>query len=734
MPVQGRPARARDQATRGTSTHGTSSRSPSSTGTSSTGASSTGTSSTGASSTGASSTGTSSTGTSTRGTSTRAGTTRSRSARAASARGAPTSPTPIRNTVAFLAPLVLLAAIYLGVAWLTGRQLPAQASVEGVGIGGMTPEAARDRLSRKLADLTDDPVTVDLAGTAAVLRADHLGLGLDLDATLDGATGFTLDPRVVWSRLNGGGPLPLRSSIDTATATAALRPALARVERPVTQAAITLSSGRIETVRPREGLRVDVPATLTLLAQSWPAQQRVVAPVRREQPQVGPAALDAAVSTVARPALAAPLVVVLGRRPTTLPIAEVAPALSMVTEGGTLALRVDGAALAPVLRERVPGLETEPVDATVRLVSGAPQVVPAVPGTRLDERATAGQVLAALTVPRADSPSTGRPRTTDRGTGAASPSGAGAEATGASTPEPGASARQTVGRAPTRRAGIVTAEVAAQVGTADATAWGVQHRLAQVAVPTSVEGLPAAAEQSANVAAGARALAGQDGRLLRPGESLTLSSVLGDPSGSYADAPEPTGDPALDPSAGVIRWRPGGGLSQLAGALYAAGWSAGVDLGPRRTHPVHLPAYPAGLDAVYAFGEADVTLTNPGPGALLVAASTTDREVTVTLWGRRDTVVREQTGPRLNVAAPGPTSVVETDPGGSLSCVDQPLSATGFDLEVRREVVRGRTARAPESQVVHYAALTPLSCVAPPAPSGAWIDPNATATPAPSPP
>lgn len=569
-----------------------------------------------------------------------------------------------RALLALLAPLLVLSAIYAGVAWLVGRQVPAQATVLGVHIGGMTPQAARERLTLKLAKLDDEPVVVALAQTTVQAEPSRLGLSTDLDGTLSGITGFSLDPRRVWYGLTGGGPVPLRTAIDYGTAAGTLAPGIAAVERPVTQAAITLTSGRVQTVRPQEGLAVDLPATLAALQQAWPQATRVEAVIAREQPAVSPQAFDRAVEQMARPALAQPLTVVFGRREVSLPVAQFAPALRVEQEAGALALRVDGPALAGVLYRHIPDLETEPVDATVRMAAGGPAVVPAVPGRGLDERASADAALAALTA-RAQDP-------------------------------------------PSRRAAVVTRAVPAAVGTEEAQAWGVQHRLAQVVVPDAITALGAADAQRANVAAGVGLVSGDGGRLLAPGETLSLAQLIGDPAGRFADAPEP--------STSGAGWRAGGGLSQLASALYAAAWSAGVDLGPRRAHPVYLPDYPEGLDATYAWGEADVSLTNPGPGALLVHARTTGGNLEVTLWGRRDTVVRTSSGSRINVVEPGSDGAAVVDPGG-VACVEQPPAAAGFDIEVRREVVRGRTQLPPRTEVIHYEPVHPVSCPAvPPTP------------------
>ncbi|GAB96023.1 vancomycin resistance protein YoaR [Kineosphaera limosa] len=566
----------------------------------------------------------------------------------------------VRTIAAILAPAILLGALYLGVAWLVGRQLPSQASVAGVHIGGMTPQAATDRLAGKLSNLGEQEIVIDLPGRTVRTKAVTLGLAPDLPATLAQETGLSFDPRQVWHRLTGGGPIPLRSSLDAGRAVAALADDVAAVDQPVVQPQITLTSGTVEVVRPGPGRHVDVAATLAAVQADWPQTRHVQAVVQTEEPQVSPESFDEAVEQVAKPAVAGPLNVVLGRRDNPLTVAQFAPTLRMVAADATMQLRVDTPTLAAVLREHVPALEVAPVDADVRLASGRPQVVPDQPGRSLDEGATAERVRSALSARDGDPPS--------------------------------------------RRAGIVTDEQAAAITTADATQWGVQHELASVELPAAVADLPDPGAQIANVTTGADTIAGPAGRLLRPGESLSLVQLIGDPTGRYPDAPEPT---VAGPA-----WRPGGGLSQLASALYAAGWQAGVDLGPRRAHDIYLPDYPLGLDATYSWPDADVTLTNPGPGALLVGARVSGQQVQVELWGRRDTAVQEQIGPRRDVLEPTPQG--SSDPW---SCVEQPLAAPGFAVQVRRDVVRGRTAAPAHVEEIRYEPLHPIRCDgAPPTP------------------
>ena len=554
--------------------------------------------------------------------------------------------------------LLVFVTLYVALAFVVGRQLPSRAVVAGVHLGGMTPTAAVERLEAKLGPTLDAPITLKLASTVTTARPKELGLSVDLHRTVSQATGFSLDPRRVWWQLAGGGEVPLSVDLDTGVAAQALADDVTAVDRPVREAAVTFVDGAVQVVRPQEGQRVDLAGTLARLRSQWPPTQEgvrattVTAVVQTVPSAVSDAELDRVVTAVARPAVAEPVRAVLGRSPTTLAARDVGQALRMVVEGRTLALRVDAPALAEVLQARIPQIDTEPVDATLRLRDGRPEVVDAVPGRRLDDRSTAAAALVAV------------------------------QASGAARTMP-----------------VHTREAPAALTTQEARSWRVDTAVGSAEVAAAVAGLPDADVARSNAASGAAAL---DGRVVPAGSALSLGQALGDPAGRYADAAEP--------EAGGLVSRPGGGLSQLASALYAAGWQAGLDLGPRRPHAVYLPDYPLGLDAVYAWPDADVTLTNPGPAPLLVAATVSGDRLVVTLWGRRDTVVDSRVGPRRSVTE----ATAREDLGAD--CVEQPLAAPGFEVEVSREVTRGRDRRPPQQETVRYEPLHPVTCPAPPMP------------------
>lgn len=392
--------------------------------------------------------------------------------------------------------LAVLGGLYVALAFVLGRHLPIRASVDGVEIGGLTASAARDRLADHLDDLEGAPVEVRLGPLRRTLDPAASGLAIDLDGTLAGQTGFSLDPRRVWFRLTGGGPIPARGHVAAGDLTAAVTDLAAAVDRPLVEAAVTFTGGHVDVVRSQSGLAVDVPGTVEALANAWPGRA-VTGVVDVTEPAVAPDRVDTAVETVAVPAVAAPLTLVVGARSAALPPARFAPALSMVPADGDLALRVDPARMAGIARGAFTRFERAPVETGLRVDRSAVVVVPGTPGVALAEPATARNVEVALA--RAG---------------------------------------------PARRAAIALTSRPPTRTPAQVAAWGVSAPLASVAVPGGD------AAQAPNVA---RALAAVNGAVLPPGSTFSLGSALGPRSatGGYVTAPTTLG--GVEAGGGVDR-------------------------------------------------------------------------------------------------------------------------------------------------------------------------------------
>ena len=97
----------------------------------------------------------------------------------------------------------VLAAGYLILAAFQSTATPQGARALGVDIGGLSHEEAVATLTDALGDAPEEDVTVVADESTATFTPGDAGLGLDIDATVDSAVGFSLDPRVMWNRQFG---------------------------------------------------------------------------------------------------------------------------------------------------------------------------------------------------------------------------------------------------------------------------------------------------------------------------------------------------------------------------------------------------------------------------------------------------------------------------------------------------------------------------------------------------
>jgi vancomycin resistance protein YoaR len=202
----------------------------------------------------------------------------------------------------------------------------------------------------------------------------------------------------MWAQLTGGGDQPLKKSVDRAKLTAAVSEAARAVDYPVKEGSITFTGGKATTVVSSAGSAINVPETTAMVASGWPQQQLVNAVMNVTEPKLSAVEINRATDEFAVPAMSGPVRVVAGRTSVTLLPAQYGPMLSLVPDSfGTLRPSIDTPRLLALIQAAEPGIVRAPVDATVRLVAGAPKVVPAVVGVRFDEPDVRAAFLAALT-------------------------------------------------------------------------------------------------------------------------------------------------------------------------------------------------------------------------------------------------------------------------------------------------------------------------------------------------
>jgi len=495
--------------------------------------------------------------------------------------------------------LVVLGAVYLGLAVFLSRHVPSNTTVDRIAIGGMTPHEATVTLKRVLAARASQPIHLLTPSRTVDIEPGTAGIEVDLDATLVDLTAFTVNPAEMWARLTGGEDQPLRVRVDRAKLTAAVTEAARAVDSPVVEGSITFAAGRAITVVSVPGQAVNVPETTDAVASTWPGQQVVRAVMTITQPKVSAAEINRAAEEFAVPAMSGPVRLVAGRTSVALRPMQYASALSLVVDGnGALQPKVDAAKLLAAVRTAIPGVERDPVDATVSLVAGSPRVVPARVGSRFDMLTTPTSFLAALT-------------------------------------------------SQTRTATIAMVSTPPRVTTEMARGWGIKEK-----VSTFTTQFPFNPPRTNNMRIAAAAL---NGTIVRPGARFSLNGILGErtPAKGYQRAPVIYAD--------RLEQAFGGGVSQVSTTLFNAVFFSGVRIEEYTSHSFYIARYPEGREATVSWPDVDQKWTNDSGFGILISSYLKGNDLTVTFFGTKKWDVEAVKGPRRNVVQP--KTIVDDRPG-----------------------------------------------------------------------
>jgi vancomycin resistance protein YoaR len=467
----------------------------------------------------------------------------------------------------------VLLLYVVAAAFLAGR-VPRGVEVVGVDIGGQSRQAAAQTLHEELDERALAAVPVALGSATATLDPAVAGLSVDLDATVDGLVGFSLDPRVVWAHLFGSRDVRPEVSADRTELTPAVEGLVAAMDSDtVVEGAIAFADGAAVPTAAQEKRSLDVPDAVDVLATEWFAGDRPVElPGSIERPQIDQAAVDDAMESFAIPATAGPLTVVVEGRQVALEPAAVTPALTMQPVDGRLEPQVDGAVLVAAVVARDPAAIAAPTNATVRLEGGAPVVVPAQSGTGIDPTAMADAALEALPTP-------------DR----------------------------------TATVAVVPAE--AELTTAEAQALGVVQPVSEFATNLTPD-----ARRTENLTIAAATV---NGTLLLPGDTFSLNDRLGErtPEKGYNIAP------VIE--SGRLTRAVGGGVSQMATTLFNAMFFAGLEDVEHKPHSFYISRYPEGREATVNYPTVDLKFRNDSPYGVLMETWVGDGQVHARFWSTK---------------------------------------------------------------------------------------------------
>ena len=497
--------------------------------------------------------------------------------------------------------VAVLLAGYLGMAWFLGRHIPANSTVAGVPVGGMSPHSAESTLRRALAAKEGAKLTLKAGDKTFEIDPRTAGLAIDYSGTVDGLSGFSAQPADLWDKLTGGSDEKLETTVDRARLEAAVKGAEKTLDSPVVQGAITFPAGKVAVVRPETGATLSVEETAEEVAARWPTRSDIAPRLHEVAPTVSAEEVDRAVAEFATPAMSGPVVVKVGAKSFAVAPAAYAPSISMQADTtGKLAPVVDNAKLVAAVRKAAAaaGLEAKPRDAKITFKGSKIVVLPAAAGATLEEKSVVAAFVPAMTDPA-------------------------------------------------RTATVVTTVVQPKLTTAEA-----EKIKPREVVSTFTTNFPYNPPRTNNITIAARTL---NGTYVGPGEQFSLNATLGQRTAAkgYMSAP------VIED--GRLKKDYGGGVSQVSTTTFNAAFFSGVRIDQYLPHSFYISRYPEGREATVSWPDVDQKWTNDTGHGILIQATVSSSSITVTFHGTKVWDIESVKGPRRNVVQP--KTIVDDRPG-----------------------------------------------------------------------
>ncbi|KRE93539.1 hypothetical protein ASG76_13890 [Nocardioides sp. Soil774] len=491
--------------------------------------------------------------------------------------------------------VVLFGGLYVAAHEVAGDRVPRNTTVSGVRIGGHPQGEAAQRLQAGLAEQVQRDISTTIDGQPVALDPARLGLSVDYDASVAEAGGErTWDPARLWDYFTGGDDLEAEVVVDDAAFNAYVAELDAEHGTPARDGAVAFDGIEIRTTKARTGQALDPSDTLAAVQDAFLAETPDVVALETADvvPAIDASDVQEALDGFASPAVAAPVTLAFEGSEVKVFPADYTAALSLVPADGELVPTLDAAVLADVVGSKV--TSGAPVDATIALVGGRPQVVPARPGVTFDPAELEAGFLDVVAQPQGE-----------------------------------------------RRLELTAKVAEPDFTTKDARALRVREQ-----VSTFTTYFPYAEYRNTNIGRAAELV---DGTLLKPGETFSLNGVVGERT-------EENGfTKGYIINDGILVQDLGGGVSQMATTTFNAMFFAGLEDVEHKPHSFYIDRYPIGREATVAWGAVDLRFRNDTPYGVLIDTSFTDSTptssgaVTVSMWSTKWWNITTSTGERYNL-------------------------------------------------------------------------------------
>jgi vancomycin resistance protein YoaR len=171
-----------------------------------------------------------------------------------------------------------------------------------------------------------------------------------------------------------------------------------------------------------------------------------------------------------------------------------------------------------------------------------------------------------------------------------------------------------------------------------------------------------------------------NGRVVRPGETVSVNAIVGPRTAKNGFVPAPTIEE------GEMVDSPGGGISQFATTFFNALFHGGYEIVERQPHSYWFPRYPMGHEATLSWPKPDIIFKNDTAAGMAFVTSYTSTSITVKIYGdNAGRKVRAQVSGRQNVVEPAVEILANADVPPDEEKVKEPGSV-GWSVVVSRFV------------------------------------------------
>jgi vancomycin resistance protein YoaR len=552
--------------------------------------------------------------------------------------------------LALIGALLVLGVLYIIGFIMTGLRMPANATIGGVEVSGMSPGDARAAVDRELSPRVGEEVVLEHEGKEFTVDPKAAGLTFDLDRSIENAGGnHSADPRKMIGLLFGTHATAPAVDADEKELAGIVRSMATSIDREVVEAQITFPKQKPTPRQPKAGLIVRKADTVRAVIGAYlVARGPIDVPTAVVDPTVDANGLEEAMKTIAEPAVSGPVVIKVGEKKVNLPVSAYAPALVVRVKDNELKPEIDSEKLAKPLTDSTTGIGKKAVDATVKIKNGKPVVVPGKEGVGLQPEEMAEKLVPAIT-------ESGEARSVE----------------------------------------IDADVVDPEFTTADAKKLKIKERVSSFSTY-----FPYATYRNINQGRAAELI---DGTILEPGETFSMNDTVGERTTANGFTK------GTIISGGVFREELGGGVSQVATTTYNAAFFAGMDDVEHHPHAFYLDRYPMGREATLYYGSLDLRFKNSTKYGVLINAyvrpSTPGRqgEMHVEMWSTKVWNIKAGLSSKRNFRKPGKQY------DDTKRCVpQQPIQ--GFDVDVYRTFMQGGKVVKRETDTAVYQAADHVIC------------------------